>query len=113
VAVYWATRRAADMFGGTVPRLSRYDQFEHDLGVTNVLLARARYAAANSEAWISEDLFRRRFTGPLLQRVPDAAIIAPDGAVTTLIEFGGQYGIKKLKAFHAHCRRQAIPYELW
>ncbi len=113
VAVYWPTRRAADMFGGTVPRLSRCEQFEHDLGVTDVFLVRQRQTPHSQERWISEDLLRRRFAGPLLRRVPDAAIVAPDGTVSRLIEFGGQYSVQKLKAFHAHCRRQALPYELW
>ena len=113
VTVYWATRRAADMFGGTAPRLGHGGQFEHDLGLTEVYLARARHDLDSVACWIGEDLLRQRFSGPLLRRVPDAAISGPDGTITTFIEFCRQYPVKKLKGFHAHCRRHAIGYELW
>jgi hypothetical protein len=111
--VYWATPRAADMFGGTARRPGRGDQFEHDLGLAEAYLARTQQDPGAIVHWISEDLLRQRFSGPLLKCIPDAAILSADGTIDKLIEFGGQYSAKRLRAFHAHCEHHVIPYELW
>ena len=111
--VYWATSRAALLTGGVGGRLRQPCAVEHDLGVTSAYVARCRRDPATATSWISEDVVRRDFSGPILQKIADAAIVASDNHLERLIEFGGQYRLPKLQTWHRHCHRNCIAYELW
>ncbi len=108
-----ATRRAARLTGGIGGRLRQPCAIEHDLGAMSAYIARCWRDPSTVTDWLGEDIVRRQFSGEILRKVPDAAIVTPDNRLQTLIEFGGQYSPRKLEAWHRHCRRQAVRYELW
>ena len=114
VTVYWATRRAAKLLGGAGGRIARPSQLEHDLGATSSYIARLGLQPDTATGWVGEDLLRRRLSRHLLRRMPDAAIVDQDGLIQMMIEFGGQhYSANKLRAWHRHCCRFHLQYELW
>jgi hypothetical protein len=111
--IVWATARATKIVGGVGGDLRHYTTLEHDLGVMGAFCARVQLQPNTLTKWVSEDVLVRQRRGSILRKVPDAAIVTADGAIETLIEFGGQYSTEKLKTWHRHCQRHGTRYELW
>lgn len=110
----WATEKAARLTAG-VAGFSRHSlQMDHDLGTAacyTLLWQTHPHLAAN---WIGEDILRRDYASRerWLRKIPDAAIYR-NGQVQLLIEFGGQYGVERLRRFHQHCQKHRLPYQLY
>jgi hypothetical protein len=114
VTICWATEKAARLFGGIAPFDRRMSQLEHDLGTASVFTRLRETRPDFAAKWVGEDILRRDYAGRAswLRKIPDAAII--DGVrVITVIEFGGQYPVERIRRFDRHCRRHHLSYELW
>lgn len=109
--IFIATRLAAKRFGGSCERWPRRSEATHDLGLTQVCLELMNRNPERLEGWLSEARLVSRGTRRG-EKLPDALIREPDGRETA-IEFGGEYGKRKLLAFHADCERKNRGYELW
>ena len=110
-ALFWASPRAVQLFGGSSGWLRQPLQIQHDLAVTAVFLRRMQTCRPQMAGWVSEDSLRRRSTELRLHAIPDAAVVGENGAIQTIIELGGVYSAEKLRRFHRHFR--AFHYELW
>ena len=110
-ALFWASPRAVQLFGGSSGWLRQPLQIQHDLAVTAVFLRRMQTRPAQMAGWVSEDRLRQRSTELRLRGIPDAAIVADNGTLQTVIELGGVYPAEKLRRFHRNFR--VFPYELW
>lgn len=110
--VYLATTRAAHRFGGARSgRIAQPFQVAHDLGVTEMYLALLKTRPELALQWIDEDRlapYRRR------QKLPDAIIAVHPSALPQLVlEYGGDYGKRRLLDFHEDNRERGLPYEIW
>jgi hypothetical protein len=106
-----ATPHAAQLVGGhATGHLTREMQATHDLGVTAVYLFLERAHSPRAEAWRGEDVFAHTRHG---EKRPDAFLVNATGAVQSVIEFGGDYGPERLRAFHEDCASRELPYEVW
>ncbi|MFK7818491.1 MAG: hypothetical protein AB8G99_07225 [Planctomycetaceae bacterium] len=110
VVVNWATRQAAKLMAGSSGQLRQPLQAEHDLGTTATYLACLK---RDSEMlWLGEDIVRRRF-GDDVRKVPDALIINRQQSIQRAIEFGGQYGRRRLETFHRFWKHRNTAWEIW
>lgn len=110
VVVNWATRRAAKLMAGSSGQLRQPLQAEHDLGTTATYVACLK---RDSEMlWLGEDIVRRRFGDEVL-KVPDALIIDRQQSIRRAIEFGGQYGRRRLETFHRFWKQRNTAWEIW
>lgn len=110
--IYFATVRAAHRFGGArAGRIAQPFQVAHDLGVTEMYLALLKTRPELALQWIDEDRlapYRRQ------QKLPDAIIAAYPAAPPRLVlEYGGDYGKRRLVDFHEDNRERGLPYEIW
>lgn len=110
--VYIATKHGSNQFGGRQRgALRRAFQATHDLGVSAVYL---RLRASNEEDvgdWIGEDLLAPHRRGEIL---PDAVLAdGPEARPRLVVEFGGAYAAERVRRFHAYCRDERLPYQLW
>jgi hypothetical protein len=103
-----ATQKAANKFDGHGGRFPRAVERTHDIHLARVFLLYRRLGSISG--WIFEDRLREQKRGKA-GRLPD--VIFQDGSGTKVIEFGGAYSKEKLASFHAHCREQSLPYEVW
>jgi hypothetical protein len=112
MAIFIATRNAAKRFAGKRRgRIARGFQISHDLGVTEMFLAVRAVTPDLTRYWIDEDRlapFRRG------QKLPDA-VISNDVMATprSILEFGGDYGKRRLLAFHEDAKERATGYQIW
>jgi hypothetical protein len=106
-----ATREAVAIVGGVGGGLRQPLQMQHDLAVTGVYVVRQKDTRANGN-WIGEDAYRA-FLQPKRTRVPDAIIVDHRHQTRQVIELGGLYTPKRLKAFHRQWATRRIPYEIW
>jgi hypothetical protein len=109
--VLWATPKCTRLLGGCGGSIRQPTQVEHDLALAGVFLARASIDPASWDAWLGEDVWRQQLTRR--EKVPDAVLVNDHGKATLAIEYGGAYSAERLRAFHRHCARQSLPYELW
>lgn len=110
--VYFATAHCARLFGGVrLGRVPRAFQVSHDLGVAEMFLALRWRSPAAVELWIDEDRlapFRRGM------KLPDAILaIAPSADPIRVLEWGGLYSKRRLRAFHLDCEGRGLTYEIW
>lgn len=103
--IYIATSKCGHHFGGKGGKLSRNHELSHDMNLAQVFLTKWKGQGMDPQLWESEDLFQSQ-EHP--QKRPDA-FIEPNKA----IEMGGQYGVDKLKTFHALCEENQWEYEIW
>jgi len=106
--LWWATRRAAQLYGGRFSGVRQPLQVEHDLLLLDVLTRRPTATAAWE--WFGEDDLRgraREFGG----KVPDAVV--EKAGVRTVVEVGGQYSAERLEAFVAAMTRSRSAFEVW
>ncbi len=114
VVLCWATKKGAKRTGGLACFPKRATQVEHDLGTAAVYAYFCQTQPLSAEGWVGEDILRRDFTARerWLSKIPDAAIFR-DERLQYIIEFGGQYSVKRLKRFHKHCQNNNLPYMLY
>lgn len=114
VVLCWATKQGAKRTGGLACFPERATQVEHDLGTAAVYAYFCQTQPLLAEGWVGEDILRRDFTARerWLSKIPDAAIFR-DERLQYIIEFGGQYSVKRLKRFHKHCQNHNLPYMLY
>ena len=110
-AVYIATARAIDLYGGGTPgTIKNLCQVTHDLHLGAVFLTYRRRWPEQAANWLGEDLITdRRYH----QKIPDALLINDRDEPYRAVEFGGSYSARRLQAFHDHCRDCGLPYEIW
>jgi hypothetical protein len=112
--ICWATETAAHQFGGVAEFRNRASQVEHDLGTAAVFTRLHEIGSSLAARWIGEMILNRDYgrRTAWLKKRPDA-VIFDNGVASKMIEFCGQYSIRRLRRFHCHCRRYALPYDLW
>ena len=109
--VYVATRRCANLLGGTARgRVRTPLQASHDLGVAAVFLHFLRTRPADAATWVGEDSAPRAGRG---NKKPDAMVLDSGRGRRFAVEFGAGYPAARLVAFHRHCNRHRLPYEIW
>jgi hypothetical protein len=109
--VYVATRRAANLLGGSARgRVGTPYQASHDLGVSAVYLHYLRHRPDDAACWVGEDNARAAGRG---NKKPDAVVLDPGSGRRLAVEFGAGYPAARLRAFHRHCERHRLPYEVW
>lgn len=111
VVVFLASRRAKAVFGGKVLGVVKnLCQTTHDLHVAEVYLHYRRKMPEIAQQWVGEDAVALEHEGG---KVPDALVRDENGATMRAVEFGGAYAAKRVEAFHQHCEKLALPYEMW
>jgi hypothetical protein len=110
--VAWiATEKASQIFGGAQRgELKHPLQATHDIGVAAVWLRLREIAPQWAMAWRGEDLLAHTRLG---EKLPDAFIVDKNEKVLWVIEFGGSYDARRVKAFHEDCAARDLPYQLW
>lgn len=109
--VYVATRRAAHLLGGVARgRVGTPYQASHDLGVAAVYLHYLRHRPEDAARWVGEDNAGRAARG---SKRPDAVVLDLARGRRLAVEFGAGYPPARLLAFHRHCERHRLPYEVW
>jgi len=82
----------------------------HDLQVAEAYLHLWRSDPAAATAWVGEDTRGKAGKG---LKDPDAFLVYEDGR-SVAVEFLGQsYTDNTIRAFHEHCHRFSLPYQLW
>ena len=110
VEVYWASPKAANLFGSSGSQPPKAWHLNHDLLLSEVYVHYQKYCANLISDWIGENILPK--AGYRIKD-PDAFLIDSDGEPYRVIESAGRYSIKQLQSFHDHCAEQCIPYELW
>ena len=109
--VWIATDKTAQAMGGSRRgSLKHRTQATHDLGVAGVWLRFREISPLLAETWHSEDLMAWMRRG---EKLPDAFLLNPAGAVDWVIEFGGDYDAARVAAFHQDCAERNLPYQIW
>lgn len=108
-----ATTEAGVRLAGHGGRVPRPAEASHDIHLTEVYLRLLRADPDLAKTWLSEEELYSQGYGRGTN-LPDAMVLAPgNGAVPTVIEFGGAYRASKLEQFHRFCQRRSLPYEVW
>lgn len=108
--LFVATAAAAAQLGGHGGRAVRTSEATHDVHLAAVYLRMRSELPTRTRSWRSEAVLLAEGKGRR-EKLPDAMVT--DGRSETAIEFGGSYAADKLSAFHAHCDRRRIGYEVW
>jgi hypothetical protein len=109
---YFATREAADVFGGRGGLIKNPLQATHDLHVTQCFLRLRKTSPQEAQQWIGEDAI----ASPELRRwsrLPDALLFDSTRGPLRAIEFIGQYSPSRICSFHRFCAERQLPYEMW
>jgi len=115
VTIFWATQRAARLFGGVANFDRHASQLEHDLGTASILVRYHESYPELADRWVGEDILRRDFAPHhrSMSKIPDAAVVLKN-RIVRVIEFGGQYSARRLRRFDAHFHnKHSIPYDVW
>ena len=108
--VYWASSKAANLFGSAAGQLPNVLHRDHDLLLSEVyVLYRLRYPEL-VHRWAGEDVFPKAGFGI---KNPDAFLFDDSGKPMRVVESAGRYGIRQIESFHQHCVERDLPYELW
>lgn len=109
--VVLATPRTGQLLGvRATGELARPTQSSHDLGVAAVWLHFDRTDPDRAAAWRGEDLLAHTRRG---EKCPDAFLVDARGEVRAVVEFGGDYGPERVRAFQLDCVDRRLPYEIW
>lgn len=109
-ALFVATRRAAQLFGGNAGREPRPSEISHDVTLSGIYLRHLETDRDAAGSWISEAGLSKLGYGKRT-RLPDAMIERHGRRVA--IELVGEYSLEKLVSFHAFCEEEELAYELW
>lgn len=85
-------------------------QSTHDLHVAELFLRYRQNDPDRANHWLGEDALPRSFN---FGKRPDVAIKGASGEIVEIVEFGGAYQSKRVRAFHAEWSPLCIPYSLW
>ncbi len=108
--VYWASTKAANLFGSSAGQLPNVLHRDHDLLLSEVyVFYRLRFPDV-VHRWASEDVLPK--AGFRIKN-PDAFLFHDSGQPMRVIESAGRYGIRQIESFHQHCVDRNLPYELW
>ena len=107
--IMWATKKAKRLCGvlGS-PRRPRAKEITHDIHVAQVYFHLLRHDPELAEHWVGEDELRAKGRAG---DIPDAVIAAPGGE-QIIIEFGGAYDARKVRAIH-QSYAQYGRYQIW
>ncbi len=108
--VYWASRRAANLFGSTARDLPDLFHRDHDLLLSEVYVLYRRHRREWAQRWLGENVFPK---AGFRTKDPDAFLFGDDGRPALVIESSGRYGLRQLESFHEHCVAFELPYEIW
>jgi len=108
--VYWASRRAANLFGSTSRDLPDLFHRDHDLLLAEVYVFYRRHRNAWAKRWLGIGVIP---PANFRTKNPDAIVFGNDGRPACVIESSGHCGLKQLKSFHEHCVCFELPYEIW
>lgn len=107
--VFLATKKAVHIFGGLGGVFSQPLQATHDIHVT-ALYVRHVLTGDSALSWQSEDALKQQNKRG---KTPDAILLDRQHRPVRAVEFGGSYGLARLRAFHLACVHRNLPYELW
>ena len=113
ITLYHATQKTASRFGGFGGRLKFPLQATHDLHVSQIYLTCLDSNPDVTQNWVSEEVLSTTLRPKRGDKLPDAALIDPDGRMRLVVEFGGSYDRKRVEKLHRYCERQEVPYHLW
>lgn len=107
--IVWATAKAKRLLGASSsPRRPRAKEITHDIGVAQVYFHLLRHSPELAEHWTGEDELRAQGREG---DIPDAVIAVPGGE-QVIIEFGGAYDSRKVRAIH-QSYAQYGRYQIW
>ncbi len=110
-AVFGATKKAGNQFGGVGGRRSRAVETSHGIHMSQVYLFYRENYSEQCAQWISEFEIDPRRTKKHGEKLPDAMIVSDDNV--HVIDFGGAYSKSKLSALHDWCLKNKLSYEIW
>lgn len=113
LTIYHATRKTASRFGGYGGDMKFPLQATHDLHVSRIYLRLLKDAPDAAQEWVSEETLSRTLRPKRGDKLPDAALVHPDGGMRLVIEFGGAYDRARVEKLHRYCACQGVPYHLW
>jgi len=108
--VYWASKRAANLFGSTSRDLPDLFHRDHDLLLAEVYVFYRRHRDSQAKSWLGTGVIPQ---ASLRTKNPDAILFGDDGRPACVIESSGHCGLKQLESFHEHCVCFDLPYEIW
>ncbi len=108
--VYWATRRAANLFGSTSGDLPDLFHRDHDLLLAEVYVFYRRHRDPLAKRWLGIGVIPQAGCGI---KNPDALLFGDDGRPARAVESSGHSGLRQLECFHEHCVSFDLPYEIW
>lgn len=109
--IFFATRQATECFGGSARgSIKNLSQVTHDLHVSLLYFNLLRHEPELAACWVGEDelAHERRHA-----KLPDAILRDSHGHVLRVIEFGGAYSARRVRAFHQDCARRGHSYEIY
>jgi hypothetical protein len=108
--VYWASKKAANLYGSAAGDLSPLLHRDHDLLLAEVYVYYRRNRPKLAMRWFGEGVLPK---AGFRVKDPDAFLFADDGRPELVIESAGRYGRSQVEAFHEHCVEYDLAYELW
>jgi hypothetical protein len=107
--VVYATAKAKQGFGSLCgERKVRAKEISHDIGVAQCFFELRRTHPELTDHWVGEDQLRAEGREG---DIPDAVVRIREGA-EVIIEFGGAYDARKLRAIHANYATHGR-YQVW
>jgi hypothetical protein len=110
MTVVRATNKLRNIIGAPRRPFVSLGQVGHDMGLTAVLLHKAREDRRVLDSWFGEDELPHPLPG---DAQPDAAILRPNGTIACAIEFASAYSAEKFRKLDRTFRVREIPYEIW
>lgn len=107
--IYLPTEITVNHFGGRNKALMS-TQVSHDLGVSEVWLWFCCNHPSYANAWRGENQITDNEPG---QSLPDAILVDSTDQPAMLIEFGGDYEVDRITAFHDDAVLRGLPYQIW
>lgn len=108
--VYWASTKAANLFGSTAGKLPDVSHRDHDLLLSEVYVFYRRHRPDLVHRWAGEQMFQK---AGFRIKDPDAFLFDDSGNPMRVVESAGKYGLLQVESFHQHCVDHELPYELW
>lgn len=109
--VYCSSPRGVALLGGAaLGKVKNLCQVTHDLHVGQVLLVYRRRWPQEAVAWKGEEALAPQRRHEML---PDAMLLDQFGVPYRVVEFGGGYSARRLRAIHDDCLGRLLPYEIW
>ena len=105
-----ASPLTANLFASYSGKLPPPLMWTHDLHMAEVYRQYRLKRPEEAVLWKGEDAFKKAEHGT---KNPDAFLIATDGSVARVIDFGGRYDTERVLDFHVHCADRELEYELW